>query len=145
MFSLFLMFNIPTLKLHSLFATRRFWTFHNKSHNMKALVIPSRSWSQFLSLTCLYGKNEPLWVFVCSFGVFSREKKLPPDYPCKSHDHDHQWTGLIMVWLPKDKRKCEHKVVRLVWEFYCLHFTLYMPLSPHSISYKQTWYPPDVR
>ncbi len=34
-----------------------FWTFHNKSHNMKALVILSHSWSPFLPLTCLYGNN----------------------------------------------------------------------------------------
>ncbi len=22
---------------------------------------------------------------------------------------------------------------------------MYMPMSPHGIGYKQTWYPPDVR
>ncbi len=51
-----------------------FWTFHIKSHNMKALVILSHSWSPFLPLTCLYGTNELLWVSVWSSGVFSWEK-----------------------------------------------------------------------
>ncbi len=36
---------------------------------------------------------------------------------CKSHDHDHEWTDYVMVWLP------EYKFVRLMWEFDCLHFT----------------------
>ncbi len=45
------------LKLPSLFVAWLFWTFHNKSHNMKALVILSHSWSPFLLLTCLYEKN----------------------------------------------------------------------------------------
>ncbi len=47
-------------------------------------------------------------------------------HPCKSHDHYHQWVYLVMTWLPYDKGKLEHKVVRLVWEF-------------DGISYKQTW------
>ncbi len=44
-------------KLPSLFDAWLFWTIHNKSHNMKALVILSHSWSPFLPLTCLYRKN----------------------------------------------------------------------------------------
>ncbi len=40
------------LKLPSMFAIWRFWTFHNKSHNMKALIILSHSWSPFLPFTC---------------------------------------------------------------------------------------------
>ncbi len=39
----------------------------------------------------------------------------------------------------KDKRKCEHKVVRLVWEFDCLHFAKYISIWPHGIDCKQTW------
>ncbi len=62
------------LKLPSLFTAWLFWTFHTKSHNMKALVILSHSWSPFLPLTCLYGKNPLLWVFVRHSGVFSWEK-----------------------------------------------------------------------
>ncbi len=42
------------LKLPSLFAVWLFWCFHNKSHNMKALVILSHSWSPLLLQTCLY-------------------------------------------------------------------------------------------
>ncbi len=87
------------LKLPSLLTAWLFWTFHNKSHNMKTLVILSYSWSPFLPLTCLYGKNELLWGSVQPSEVFSREKHSP-DYPCKSHDHDHQWADLVMAWLP---------------------------------------------
>ncbi len=54
-----------------------FLTFHNKSNNMKALVILSHSWSPFRPLTCWYGNNELLWVSVWLSGVFSREK-IPP-------------------------------------------------------------------
>ncbi len=49
------------LKLPSLFAAWLFRTFHTKSHNMKALVILSHSWSPCLPLTCLYRKQ---WTFV---------------------------------------------------------------------------------
>ncbi len=79
---------IPSsLKLPSLFATQLFWTFHIKSHNMET----------FLPLTCLYAKNN-----FCPWGLleYFLEIKLLPDYPCKSHDHDHQWVDLVMAWLP---------------------------------------------
>ncbi len=73
--------NESQLKLLSLFAEWLFWTFHTKSHNMKALVILSHSWSPFLPLTYLYGKK---WTFVslcvAIWSMFVR-KKLPPDYP----------------------------------------------------------------
>ncbi len=62
------------LNLPFLFAAGPFWTFHNKSDNMKALVILSHSWSQFLLPTCLYGKYELVWVSVQPSGVFSHEK-----------------------------------------------------------------------
>ncbi len=65
------------LKLPSLFATWLFLTFHNKLHIMKALVILHHSWSPFLPLTCLYGKNELLWVSVWHSIVFSLEKTPP--------------------------------------------------------------------
>ncbi len=86
------------LKLPSLFTAWYFWTFHNKSHNMKALVILHHSWSPFLPLTCLYGKN--ICGSLCSLLEYFLEKKLLPDYPCKSHDHGHQWAALVMAWLP---------------------------------------------
>ncbi len=66
------------LKLPSLFTAWLFSPLHFKSHNMKALVILSHS------------------------GLpFSWEKKLPPDYLWKTHDHDHQWAvyshGMITI------------------------------------------------
>ncbi len=88
------------LKLPSLFAAGPFWTFHTKSHNMKAVVILSHLWSPFRPLTCLYGKNELLWVSVQPSGVFSWQKtplRLPmqitwPWPPVGSFSH-----GLITV------------------------------------------------
>ncbi len=62
------------LKLPSLLAAWPLWTFHTKSHNMKAFVIQSHSWSPFLPLTCLYAKNELLWVSEWPSGLFSWEK-----------------------------------------------------------------------
>ncbi len=58
----------------SLLAAWHFWTFHNKLHNMKALVFLSHSWLPFLPLACLYRKHELLWVSVGLSEVFSREK-----------------------------------------------------------------------
>ncbi len=39
-----------------------------------------------------------------------------------NHMTDHQWADLSWPDYHKDKRKHEHKVVRLVLEFDCLHF-----------------------
>ncbi len=73
---------LPYLKLPSLFTAWPFWTFHIKSHNMKALVILSHSWSPFLPLTGLYGKNELLWVSaLCGLLEYFLEKKTPPRLP----------------------------------------------------------------
>ncbi len=69
-FKLHFHFNI-LLKCPSLFAALSFWTFQNKSHNIKALVILSQSWSPFFPLTYLYGEKELLWGPLCSFGVCS--------------------------------------------------------------------------
>ncbi len=71
---------IVSLKLPSLFAASLFFTFLTKSYNMKPLVILSHSCSTFLSLTCLYGNNELLWVSLQPSGVFS-EEKYPPRLP----------------------------------------------------------------
>ncbi len=60
-------------------------------------------------------------------------------HPCKSHNHGHQWADFIMTWLSQDKRKCEHKVVRLVWDHEYLHFAQCISISPHGIDCKQTW------
>ncbi len=111
--------SLPTVKLSSLFSAWLFWTLHNKSHNMKALVILSHSWSPFLPLTCLYGKKELLWVLVWPSGVFSWEKTPSrlimqitwPWTPVGRFGH-----GLITV----GQKKCEHKVVRIVFVYFLL-------------------------
>ncbi len=80
---------ITWLKLLSLFTVWLFWTFHNKSHNMKALVILSHSRSPFLPLTCLYIEKMNFCGSLCGLLEYFFEKNLFPNYPCKSHDHDH--------------------------------------------------------
>ncbi len=63
---------LGTLKLLSLFAAWLFWTFHTKSHNMKALVILYYSWLPFLPLTLLF-----IWktfTFVGLWSIFVRKK-----------------------------------------------------------------------
>ncbi len=82
--------NCEWLKLPSLFAAWLLWTFHTKSHNMKALVILIHSWSPFLLLTCLCGS-------LCSILEYFLENQLVPDYPCKSHDYDQQWADYVMA------------------------------------------------
>ncbi len=116
------------LKLPSLFAAWPFWTSYTKSHNMKTLVILSHSWSPFLPLTCFMENinfRGSLWRFL----EYLLEKKLLPDYPCKSHDHDHQWADFVMAWLLKDKRKCEHNVVRLVFVYILLSTCLWVHIA----------------
>ncbi len=34
---------------------------------------------------------------LCGLLEYFLEKKLLPDYPCKSHDHDHQWADLVIA------------------------------------------------
>ncbi len=83
--------HIYCFKLPSQLTAWLFYSFHTKSDNMKALVILSHSWSPFLLLTCLYGKNELLRVSARPSGVFS--------------------------W---DKRKCEHNLFQLVFVYILL-------------------------
>ncbi len=64
--------NVYVLKLPSPFTAWPFWTFHNISHNMKALIILSHSWPPFLPLTCLHGNKN--CGSVQPSGVFSWEK-----------------------------------------------------------------------
>ncbi len=125
-----------TLKLPSLFAAWHFWTFHNKSYNMKALVLLSHSWSPFLPLTCLYGNNEFLWVSVQPSGYF-RAKKL------SQITHVNHMTittrGQILSWPDYHKTK-ENVNIRLL--DLCESLTVYI-YSVHAN--ESTWYPPDVR
>ncbi len=96
-----------------------FLNFHTKSHNMKALIILSYSWSPFLKHTCLYGKVN-FYGSLCSLLKYFLENKLPSCYLCKSHDHDQQWADFVMAWLPYNKRKCEHNIVKLVFVYILL-------------------------
>ncbi len=59
------------LLLPSLFDAWLFWTFHDKSHNMKALVILNHSCWPFLPLTCLHEKNQHLRFSVLPYGLYS--------------------------------------------------------------------------
>ncbi len=64
------------IKLRSLFAARLFWTFHNKLHNMKALVILSHHDHHFSHLLVFMKKMNfcgSLWALLDYF----REKKTP--------------------------------------------------------------------
>ncbi len=85
---------------------------------MKALVILRHSWSPFLPLTCLYGKNEPLGGLLMYF----LEKKLLTDYLGKSHDHDHQWADLSWSDYHKIKENVNIMLLNLcLFTFYSVH------------------------
>ncbi len=70
-------FHIPDPSIHtyfswtSLFAARLFWTFHNKLHNMKALVILSHHTYLFLWTKMNFCGSQ--WAVL----VYFRKKKLP--------------------------------------------------------------------
>ncbi len=65
------------LKLPSLFAARLFWTFHNKLHIMKALVILSHHDHHFSHLVVFMKKKK---TFMCPcelfWSIFSRKTSL---------------------------------------------------------------------
>ncbi len=114
--------HVYTLKLPSLFVVWLFWTFHSKSHNMKALVILSHSWSPFLPLTYLYGKK---WTFVglyaAFWSIFLRKNSLRllmqitwPWPPVDSFSH-----GLIIV---RQREKVNIMLLDLcLFIFYSVH------------------------
>ncbi len=64
------------LKLPSLFAAWPFWTFHNKSHNIKALIILHHSCLPFLPLSCLSG-NMNFCESQCRLLEYFHEKNSP--------------------------------------------------------------------
>ncbi len=72
----YLLFNRGGEGVKATFSVRckTFWTFHNKLHNMKALLILSHQDHHFSHLLVFMNKNELLWVPVSSSGVFLREK-----------------------------------------------------------------------
>ncbi len=60
-------------------------------------------------------------------------------HPCKSHGRLPPLGRFSHGLITSRKRKREHKVLRLVWEFHCLHFVQFISMSPHGIGCKQTW------
>ncbi len=69
------------LKLPSLFVAWLFWTFHNKSHNMKALVI-LKSFMITISPAYLFiWKKMNLRGSLCSLLEYFLKKKTPPRLP----------------------------------------------------------------
>ncbi len=117
----------PCLKLPSLLTAWLFWTFHIKSHNMKALVILSHSWSPFLPLICLYGeKNECLWVCVAFWNIFLRKN---------SHiTHANHMTMITSGWIWSWPDYCKTKENVSIMLDLCL-FTFY---SAHTN--ESTWH-----
>ncbi len=110
------------LKLPSLFAAWLFWTFHTKSHNMKALVILSHSWSPFLALTCSYGNQ---WTFVGLCGAFWSIffRKNSPQITHANH-MTMTTNGHILTWTDYHKTKVNVNITFLdlcLFTFYSVH------------------------
>ncbi len=114
------------LKLSSLFMPWLFWTIQNKSHNVKAL-------GHFMSLmitispTYLLIWKKRTFVGLCAafWSIFTAKCS-----PLITHLNHMTMTTCWQISLWPDysmTKKSDHKVVRLVWEFDCLHFTQYMP------------------
>ncbi len=72
---------LACLKHPSLFAALLFWTYHNKSHNMNALVILSHSWSPFFSHLLVYMEKISFCGSLCSLLEYFREKKTRSRLP----------------------------------------------------------------
>ncbi len=94
-----------------MFAAWLFWTFYTKSHNMKAWVILSHSWSPFLPLTCLYEKTNfcaGLCAAFCS--IFLRKNS-----PQITHANHMSMTtcGQFSSWLDYCKTKENVKITLL--------------------------------
>ncbi len=67
-----------SLKLPSLFAAKLFWTFHNKLHNMKALVILSHhDHDDHFSHLLVFIKKKNFCGSMWALLEYFREKKLP--------------------------------------------------------------------
>ncbi len=117
--------NTCMLKLPSLFAAWLFWTFHTKSHNMKALVILSHSWSSFLPLTCLHRTNELLWVSVSPSVFIFILGNTPPRLPMQI---TWPWSpvGRFLCWPDYCKTNENVNITLLdlcLFTFYSVHFT----------------------
>ncbi len=102
--------------------------------NIEALCKPAKQMDEFLQLIFIHQvffQSMPYWLISMYWANCSQSYK--------SHDHDHQRSDVGLIWLHQDERKHEHKVVRLVWDFDCLHIAQYISKSPHGIGCKQTW------
>ncbi len=73
-----------------------FMSFSYKSHNMKALVILSHSWSLFSHLL-VYKEQINFSGSLYGLLEYFPEKKNSSQI---IHDHDHHWADLVMAWLP---------------------------------------------
>ncbi len=70
------LWHVVTLKLPYLFAARLFWTFHNKLHNMKGLVILSHHDHHFSHLL-VFMKTMNFCGSLWDLLEYFHEKKLP--------------------------------------------------------------------
>ncbi len=122
------------LKLPSLFAARFFWTFHNKLHNMKALVILRHHDHHFSYLLVFMKKRELLWVPVSSSGAFSREKKLPTAHCFNIGAHIGicvQISRNTLLYLPSLKRDSPILLLMLI--------SLDLQFQEHSIALRNIY------
>ncbi len=86
LFLLGIWLSLFSLKLPSLFAAWFFWTIHNKSHNMKALVILSHSWS-------------PLHVYIDTNGLLYVSVR-PPEYFREAKNYLSSPMQITWQWRP---------------------------------------------
>ncbi len=85
-----------------------------------------------------------------SITLFNRFKAFSTPFIMRSnpinflYNLDHVTLWCVEVG-PVTRENVNIKLLEIVWEFDCLHFTQYMPMSRHDIGSQQTSYPPDVR
>ncbi len=109
------------LKLPSLFAARLFGTFHNKLHNMKALVILSHHDHHFSHLL-VFMKN---CTFMCPCELFWSifVRKNSPQLTVSTEAHIRscaQISGNTLLYLPSLKENppfCGSYWLQLDWQF----------------------------
>ncbi len=79
-------------------------------------------------------------LYVAFWSIFLRNNSLQITHA----NHMTMTTSMQILSWP-DYCKTKENVNKNLLDCVCLHYTQYMPMSPHGIGYKQTWYPPDVR
>ncbi len=70
------------------------WTL---STTISTIQLKSKLFMITISPTYLFIWKNNFCVSLCGLLEYFLEKKLPSDYPCKSHDHDYQWAVLVMA------------------------------------------------